>query len=141
MKRIKNPLIVGVLSAAAVLTFAGTYLFTKRPQENKNTTSIVIEGKKYTVLTARNPAEWARGLMYVRTLAHADGMAFYFPGKKTQKFWNMNTYMDLEIIWMDGNRVVGRSQLPSIEKSKDVVYVESPEPVDVVVELVNSYHK
>jgi uncharacterized membrane protein (UPF0127 family) len=136
MKTIKNPVLVGMLSAAAVLSFGITYLLTQHPNKRTDTTTISIEGKNYTVLRAKNAAEWSRGLMNVRHLDQADGMAFYFPRKATQTFWNMNTYMDLEIVWMDGDRVVGRSNLPSIEKSKNIVYVSSPEPANIVVELV-----
>ena len=136
MKKISNPILVGALSVAAMMTFAGVFFFTKNPSTNPDTTTITIEGKKYTLLQARTPAEWSRGLMHVRRLDHADGMVFYFGEARSQTFWNMNTYMDLEVVWMREGAVIGRSQLPSIKKSKDIVYVSSPGPADTVVELV-----
>lgn len=136
VKTIKNPVLVGVLSVAAMITFAGVYFFTKNPSTNSDTRIIEIEGREYRVLAATNTAQWSRGLMHVRHLDHADGMAFYFGQARTQTFWNMNTYMDLEVVWMRDGKVIGRSALPSIEKSQDVVYISSPGPADTVVELV-----
>ncbi len=136
MKTIRNPILVSVLSAAALLTFAGVYFFTKNPSTNSDTRTIEIEGREYRVLAATNTAQWSRGLMHVRRLDHADGMAFYFGEARTQTFWNMNTFMDLEVVWMRDGKVIGRSDLPSIEKSQEVVYITSPGPADTVVELV-----
>ncbi len=100
------------------------------------TDEYIIEGKVYRLLAARTPAEWSQGLMNIRHLDKKEGMIFLFPDKKVRTFWNKNTYLNLEVIWMDGDRVVGRDLLPSIEKSKEVVTVRSPMPVDKVVELV-----
>jgi uncharacterized membrane protein (UPF0127 family) len=90
-------------------------------------------------MTAKTTTEWTKGLMDYKNkgeLKGADGMIFMFPKKEYKQFWNQNTYLDLKVYWMDGERVVGKSDLPSITKSKDVVVVYSPEKVDRVVEIV-----
>ena len=46
-----------------------------------------------------------------------------------------NTLIDLDILWIDGEKVVGKSFLPSIEKSKEIVTVESPKSADKVIEI------
>ncbi len=71
-----------------------------------------------------------------KELKGADGMIFIFSNKELRSFWNKNTYLDLDIYWLDDNRVVGNSFLPSIFKSKEVIVVESKAKVNKVVELV-----
>ena len=36
-------------------------------------------------------------------------MIFIFPDKERQTFWNKNTYLDLDIYWMNDDKVVGKS--------------------------------
>lgn len=98
-----------------------------------------LNNKTYKLLTAKNSAEWEKGLMFYKSkkeLKGAGGMIFIFPDRQIRSFWNKNTYLDLDLYWMDNDKVVGTNYLPSIEKSKDVVTVVSPRPVNKVVEIV-----
>ena len=98
-----------------------------------------IAGKNYRLLEARNPADWIKGLMFYKNkneLKGADGMIFIFPVKQKQSFWNENTYLNLDLYWLDGEKVVGKSYLPSILTTKEPVTVSSPEAVDRVAEIV-----
>ena len=62
---------------------------------------------------------------------------FEFADQSIQSFVNRNTYVDLDVIWMVDNIVVGRDVLPSLDKNGDkVVIVTSPVAVKQVVELV-----
>ena len=63
-------------------------------------------------------------------------MIFLFPDIKPRVFWNKNTFIDLDVYWILGDKVIGRDFLPSINKSNGVVYVSSPVPVNKVVEIV-----
>ncbi|MBI1863285.1 DUF192 domain-containing protein [Candidatus Microgenomates bacterium] len=130
--RIKNPLIVAALSLLGVITFIVVYPLTLRKSPYK---SVKIEGRDYQLKTATNAAEWSRGLMFVKGKQDYDGMIFYFPDKSKRTFWNMNTLVDLDLLWMDGDRVIGKSPLPSVSKTKTVMTVSSPGPADRVVEL------
>ena len=44
--------------------------------------------------------------------------------------------MDLDVYWVNEGAIVGIDFLPSIEKSGDIVNVQSPEPIDWVIEIV-----
>ena len=94
-----------------------------------------IDGKTYRLLVARTPKEWGKGLMYYKKPVRFDGMIFIFNKPKVRFFWNKNTYLDLDLYWLRGDKVVGRSYLPSITKSGEVT-IESPSPVDKVVEII-----
>lgn len=98
-----------------------------------------LNGKTYKLMTAKNSSEWAKGLMDYRSkkeLNGADGMMFIFPDKDYRNFWNQNTYLDLDVYWVDGEEVVGKDFLPSIKKSKEIVIIESKTKVDKVIEIV-----
>ena len=98
-----------------------------------------LEGKTYKLLPAKTPLEHQKGLMFYRDkkdLKGADGMIFIFPDKNYRTFWNKNTFLDLDVYWIDGDRIVGKDFLPSIEKTKEILTINSPKPVNKVVEIV-----
>ena len=97
----------------------------------------VVDGKKVKLIVADTPDKWSQGLMYVRKPANGfDGMIFIFPDKDTRFFWNKNTLVDLKLYWLDGEKIIGTSDLPSIEKSISIVSVNSPGPADKVIEII-----
>jgi len=65
-----------------------------------------------------------------------DGMIFIFPNKEIRSFWNMDTFIDLKLYWLNDEKIVGKSDLLSIEKTKDPLYVSSPKAVNKVIELI-----
>lgn len=99
-----------------------------------------LEGKTYNLLIAKTPQEWKKGLMDIYpaspSLRGANGMIFIFPDKTVRTFWNKNTYVDLDVYWLNDGKVVGESELPSIEKSREIVTVTSPSPVNKVIEII-----
>lgn len=95
-----------------------------------------INSKNYCLLTANNQAQWEKGLMFYKKPVNFDGMIFIFPDKQIRSFWNKNTYLNLDLYWMDDKKVVGKSLLPSILKSKEIVIVKSPDKVNRVVEII-----
>ncbi|MEN3014332.1 MAG: DUF192 domain-containing protein [Endomicrobiia bacterium] len=114
---------------------AGLFLFLLKKEDYK-IIDYEIEGKIYKLLLADTPKKWAKGLMHKRNLKNADGMLFVFPEKRKPTFYNKNTYLDLEIYWINGSSVVAKNYLASIEKTKIIVYVEAPDYVDKVAEIV-----
>lgn len=98
-----------------------------------------IENKKYKLLTATNPLQWQKGLMNYRKkseLNGADGMIFIFPQRQFLTFWNKNTYLDLNVYWIEDEKIIGKSFLPSIEKTKEIFTIQSPKPVNKVIEII-----
>jgi len=95
-----------------------------------------MEGRTYHLLVADTPAEREKGLMNIREKKGFDGMIFIFSKKDYQTFWNKNTYLDLDLYWIDGKNIVGKSFLPSIEESKSIVRENSPGKIDKVIEII-----
>lgn len=125
--------IVGVV---ILLVGLGLFLYTSQnPYKGLRTTTYTLEGKQLKLLVADTPALQEKGLMYYRKLDGVDGMIFIFQDKLYRGFWNKNTLMDLDLYWIADKKVVGKSFLPSVEKSKEIVTVASPEPADTVIEI------
>lgn len=103
--------------------------------EGYETRQMTIEDTKYTLVVADTPERRQQGLMHVRKPVPYDGMIFIFPEAHMQSFWNKNTFEDLTIYWMRGEKVVGKSELPSIERTGEYI-VNSPAPADTVVEII-----
>lgn len=65
-----------------------------------------------TLELARTPVELARGLMHRGHLAAHSGMLFVYPEPGLPGFWMKNTYIPLDIAWLDNAaHVVDRARM------------------------------
>lgn len=106
---------------------------------NKEFIYYSINNTKYKLLLADEQKEWQKGLMFYKSkkeLKGADGMIFIFSDKEIRSFWNKNTYLDLNLYWLDEDKIAGKSFLPSILKSKEIITVNSGKEVNKVVEII-----
>ncbi len=90
------------------------------------------------LLVADSPEKWEYGLMNVKSkkdICGHDGMIFTFPIAMPQTFWNKNTLIDLDIYWMNGEKIEGKALLPAITK-EGLRTISSPVPVKEVMEIV-----
>ncbi|MBI4974129.1 DUF192 domain-containing protein [Candidatus Roizmanbacteria bacterium] len=107
--------------------------------KNYQTISYQLKAISYKLLLADTPEKWEQGLMYVRNkkdIGGLDGMLFQFPDKKMRTFWNKNTVSNLDLYWIDGDKIVGTSKLPAIGESGEITTMSSPLGIDKVVELL-----
>jgi uncharacterized membrane protein (UPF0127 family) len=74
----------------------------------------------------KTPHEIINGLMFVTHLKRDTGALFCMPENKIHKFWMKNTYVSLDVIFMDKNfRVVGFSE-KTTPLDLSLVYVMRP---------------
>ncbi len=97
--------------------------------------SYTLNKQKLQLVVADTKEKSEKGLMYREHLDGVDGMIFYFNKKDYMTFWNENTFMDLDVYWLDGKKVTGTSYLPSIRKTGVVKTISSEVPVNVVIEV------
>ena len=130
-------IIVGIL-AGIVLFFIGRADLVNDadlPAGRQGKIILNIGGKDYALYTARTALEKARGLSGIKELKGADGMVFFFGSESKPTFWNKETHLDLELIWMNGDEIVGRDFLPSEDK-EGLITKTAPAGIDKVVEIV-----
>ncbi len=134
-------IIVIVLILAGLLIIDGVFFARKfvtldKRWKDYKIIKYTLNEKQYKFLVADTSEKWVKGLMDVRKLDNLDGMIFIFPAPGVQSFWNENTYVDLDVYWIRDDKVIGKSYLPSIEKSKERVVINSEQAVDTVIELI-----
>jgi uncharacterized membrane protein (UPF0127 family) len=69
----------------------------------KSTASIATSGGKrdFTIEIALTPAQQAQGLMFRREMPADAGMLFVFPESREQTFWMKNTYLPLDMVFIE----------------------------------------
>lgn len=93
----------------------------------------------YQLLVADTPEKWEKGLMYVKSkedIGGLDGMIFSFPDSQIRTFWNKNTLSPLTLYWIQYDKVIGISYLPSITDMGVITTVSSPSSTDTVIEII-----
>jgi len=103
-------ILVGAVGAADVTSAVGT---PPVPSAHLRTTATVVFGEDTVVAeVARTQEERSRGLMYREQLGENAGMLFIFPDNSVRGFWMQNTYLPLDIAFMDASfRVVDIQQM------------------------------
>jgi uncharacterized membrane protein (UPF0127 family) len=99
--------------------------------------SVVVpaEGRSVTfrVELARTRAEVAKGLMYRQQLAPDAGMLFLFDRADVLSFWMKNTFIPLDLIFMDaGRKIVGI--VPNAQP-QSLAPLVAPSPAQFVLEI------
>ena len=94
-----------------------------------------IAGETIQLEVAQTPQQQAMGLMFREQLNDDRGMLFPFPAERTARFWMKNVPISLDMIFLNGDRIVGLAiDVPPCEEEPCPVY--GPEAlVDSVIEL------
>ncbi len=88
---------------------AGTGLYFYFMNSNKETkmplkpSVILLKNKEIKLRLADTALKQAKGLMDEKSLPLDEGMFFVFDKSYKPSFWMANTFIDLDIVWMDEN--------------------------------------
>ncbi len=88
---------------------------------------------EFTLMVAANDQRRQKGLMYVKNMPELEGMLFLFPEQQELSFWMRNTYISLDMLFIDQNFVV-KGILPKVPILNDQPRGIN-EPTKFVVEL------
>lgn len=127
-------LVVGaaLLAACASTPARGTDLFPSLPQAEVEIAT-ASGSHRFRVWIAADDRSRTRGLMFVRELPADRGMLFLFPTPQPATFWMKNTYVPLDLVFIDPTgRVlnIGRDARPL-----SVAPIQSEGPVIAVLEV------
>ncbi|MBI2023822.1 DUF192 domain-containing protein [Candidatus Giovannonibacteria bacterium] len=116
---------------------AGFFVFSEKgsiSEEEFSTGVVKVNGRELKVKIADNERKREEGLQNVPSLDGYDGMLFVFEKSAPVSFWNKNTFLNLDIIWIENNKIIGISYLPKIG-TDGIRIVDSPGPVGAVLEI------
>ena len=135
MKRNKN--ITQILILTLILTssiiYANNELNDAFERKSIFISSSNLTCNHFKVWLAVTRKQQMRGLMHVRDLPKNSGMLFIYPDNNTRAMWMKNTYIPLDMIFIDENGYVS-----SIQKNTEPLSLEtirSKKPVKYVLEL------
>jgi len=90
------------------------------------------------VVVMRTEAELAQGLSGLEQIP-GDGMLFLMPERKEATFWMKDMLFPIDIIWIDGERVIGVAEFVQPPESGQTLdslpIIRSGEPVTMVLEV------
>lgn len=96
---------------------------------------VTANGKhNFSVEVARTREEQDKGLMFRRELPDGQGMLFDFTTEQTVAFWMENTYISLDIIFINGDGRIRRIAENAEPLSKTTI--PSDGPVRAVLEVI-----
>lgn len=91
--------------------------------------------KTIDIEIAETDDERGKGLMYRKSMADTQGMLFMFDAPEEQSFWMKNTYISLDIIYVNGKKEIvsvqkyatplSEESLPSFKPAQYVVEVNA----------------
>ncbi|MCK5820262.1 MAG: DUF192 domain-containing protein [Bacteroidales bacterium] len=99
-------------------------------KDDKLITSIDIE-------IADDDYQTQRGLMYRRSMREDRGMLFIFPDIEERSFWMKNTYISLDILYIDANKEIVSIAESVATKSEESIW--SGAPAKYVIEVVAGF--
>ncbi|HZT88645.1 MAG TPA: DUF192 domain-containing protein [Stellaceae bacterium] len=105
----------------------------ERP-ETEPLTIVTAQGPQhFTVEVARTPEQMERGLMFRTSLAQDAGMLFDFKTPTLATMWMKNTYIPLDMLFVDAHGRIADIHQRAVPQSLDLI--SSSTPVRVVIEL------
>lgn len=84
-----------------------TYLLIFQPfKKHPKTIEITIGSNKIDAELAITPIQQTKGLMFRKNMDKNKGMLFVFKYEAKQTFWMANTYIPLDIIWINKDKKI-----------------------------------
>jgi uncharacterized membrane protein (UPF0127 family) len=96
---------------------------------------IIINNNVINVEIALTPQQISNGLSYRKSLNRDEGMLFVFGNKDIRPFWMFEMRFPLDIVWIDGNKIVAINSNVPVNTGENWTVVNPGIPVNRVLEL------
>jgi len=110
-----------VTSRLRPLLLAAALVLLAQPGCTRDASTVVLQGSngpvRVRVEVAATPSARAKGLMYRTALADGDGMLFVFDETKDHGFWMKNTFIPLDMIFIDEQLLVAGVHANAVPQS------------------------
>ncbi|MEK7494433.1 MAG: DUF192 domain-containing protein [Patescibacteria group bacterium] len=124
-------ILLGLL-CVVLISFLGWEFFWRESHSDQVFHEVRIDDQVFQLERADTDEERALGLGYRDSLCDTCGMLFQFPEPGMYPFWMKGMRFPLDIIWLDGNRVVFIVHAAS---PSSLELFTSPEPANAVLEV------
>lgn len=131
-----------IITAVLIIFIFGVLVFFKLQTalENSAQKNVIITNQKgndiiVDIELARTSAEQKQGLSGREGLEDGQGMLFIFGEKAVKSFWMKDMNFPLDIIWLDGEKIIKISHDLPPEGSNPTNTYSSGEAVDYVLEV------
>lgn len=91
--------------------------------------------KKIKIELADTPQKRSTGLMFRKSIDKDYGMLFVFNSKDKLSFWGANTYIPLDIAFIDGNKIIDIKEIVPLSTKP----VKSSIPCDRALEISSDF--
>lgn len=128
--------VVGFLVNTAVKTPIQSAAFAKTQYTKEDltlTVATVAEPVSFTIELAVTPDETAKGLMFRRTMNERHGMLFFFDQERIVTMWMKNTYLPLDMVFLDSQGRITHIHKGAVPHSLDII--SSKVPARFVLEI------
>lgn len=136
MKQLKDGLAIAAGFTVLLLAAGLIQFITTSSKVGRNT--VRIAHQTFGIELADTDDERARGLMGRLTLGENQGMLFIFDDSAPRSFWNQDTLIPLDVIFIDQGYVVAVEQLPKFDSAFGPITVSPEPPAQYVLELNQS---
>ncbi len=137
MTRLKKLGRILILFCCGALILGGWIIDNKnnRLEFEARQATLVASGQTYplTVEIADTPAKWEQGLMFRKGFGATDGMLFIFGDSQQRFMWMKNTYVPLDMVFLDANGTVVDIARGAVPESEEII--SSLTPSAMVLEL------
>ena len=147
IKTLKNIfLTIGIIATLGFILYLGYYLYMKY---SKDYIEVNIKGTIFQLEIADTKEKRETGLMNRRSMPPNRGMLFVFETSGYYPFWMKNTYIPLDIIWLNEDKEViyiKQDAKPCLDTNKDPGMIGKalqniPFVCDTIIPLTTSHAK
>lgn len=126
-----------VVIVVATMALAGRSMAQSPPPVEFPISTLTIESggarHSFVIEVATTPAQHARGLMYRQALQPDHGMLFVYPKADYVMMWMKNTYIPLDMVFVDDSGKIAGIAADTMPLSTDII--PSPGAVKAVIEF------